>query len=691
VKTDREVARSGELNRALEEAAAIRAEGRLKSEEARRINGLFLKLATIHQAEFPPTSRPVPPPTQPIDEAGIRKRHVSAAKAASSALRRSERSAALDEARNAAAREIEELRDQHVRELERWQEQADAWWSAMLANEATTVLNALAGAFEDNEAAAAAVGVDEDEVTLLVVVPHTSLIPTERPISVSAEAQYAAMAPIAEVDRAALYMSLVTSYALVTVKEAFAVAPAIQAARIIAVRRKVGFANSAEIVLASRLERTALEHVDWNEDEGALKILHDAASDIVVNPGPKQELMPIRLSDEPDLAAVLQIVDFTDVRPQVVGATALEDSRPHDSVGPVADDGNVTEFEALHAAAQRAKLILDRGAGIAGQITAGEWDTDLSAEQARDLADSLAEAAEVVRTMRSNAGEVQTHAEPRAHWPGLLPLNRKERFFTGTVFPGLVAGTGFWHIQRLLDLFGVPVSAQGGEFAQIQFLTEYGFAESVYTDDDRAKWGDAATRETPDIVIAGPDWLLAIEAKMYHAPSAAALNEQMAAQAPIVRRWRDVLGLPAENVVHALLLPARLAQRERAGLVNQRVVTWEALLNAFRGVGPRYWVSVLAEALDRHADLESRSIHQQNAESILTGAEIVEDAKSEAPSVGFVGRVGGVAGARFTADVESGQWRTQKYRVRSTAVPATNRNWMPVAAFLAAVATESID
>jgi len=69
----------------------------------------------------------------------------------------------------------------------------------------------------------------------------------------------------------------------------------------------------------------------------------------------------------------------------------------------------------------------------------------------------------------------------------------------------------------------------------------------------------------------------------------------------------------------------------------------------------------------------------------MTGTEIVEDAMNGSSTVGFVGRVGGAAGARFAADVESGTWHTQKYQVRATAVDATNRNWMPVAAFLAAV------
>jgi hypothetical protein len=169
----------------------------------------------------------------------------------------------------------------------------------------------------------------------------------------------------------------------------------------------------------------------------------------------------------------------------------------------------MTEWERLHQSAAWAKDVLSRVSGIAAQIAGGEWDNQLTSERASDLADSLAELAEVVRAGRSAAGSASLDIEPTPQWSGLLPFNRKERFFTGTVFPGLVGSTGFWHLQRCLDLFGVPVQVQGGEFAEVQFLTEYGFAESVFTDADRAKWGTHFTRETPDIVILGKDWLLA--------------------------------------------------------------------------------------------------------------------------------------------------------------------------------------
>ena len=61
------------------------------------------------------------------------------------------------------------------------QAQLDAQWNALLACDAEIVLLALNEAFADNEAAASAVGVDGTEVTLLVLVPGDSEIPSGKP------------------------------------------------------------------------------------------------------------------------------------------------------------------------------------------------------------------------------------------------------------------------------------------------------------------------------------------------------------------------------------------------------------------------------------------------------------------------------------------------------------------------------
>lgn len=60
-----------------------------------------------------------------------------------------------------------------------------------------------------------------------------------------------------------------------------------------------------------------------------------------------------------------------------------------------------------------------------------------------------------------------------------LPINRKECFYTGTVLPALICQGNFQHLPLFLSLCGLHDCALGDDF---QFLTEYGFGESVFTE-----------------------------------------------------------------------------------------------------------------------------------------------------------------------------------------------------------------
>ena len=275
--------------------------------------------------------------------------------------------------------------------------------------------------------------------------------------------------------------------------------------------------------------------------------------------------------------------------------------------------------------------------------------------------------------------------EPSRGWLCGLPLNRKERYYTGTVLPGLVASDGFAHLERLLKLCGLAVDLDGwlGEPAELLFCTEYGFAESVFTADDRERWGGALDADTPDVVIAGPDWLVAIEAKMFHNPSAADLNGQMTRQSKVISRWIEVLGLPTERVKHVLLLPEKLAAASDGH--GWQVVTWEQVLEEYRLVGPRYWANVLATALADYDSLVSTGpAFGKNKDARLTGAEIVDLHAEGTLPYSSVGRSEGLTGGPFLEDIRTGAWRTRSYEVRDGAPP--NANWFSIADFIAATA-----
>lgn len=330
--------------------------------------------------------------------------------------------------------------------------------------------------------------------------------------------------------------------------------------------------------------------------------------------------------------------------------------------------------------------------GVARQIAGGEWNGLLSESAKLDLAELLEATAERVRFTRSHgaglepaSGAVSPVDGHPVGDPTWLPLNRKERYYTGTVLPMLVASDGFAHLHRFLGLCGLPevtIDKSLEMTRELAFYTEYGFAESVFTDTDKQVWPDLVDADTPDVVIAGPDWLVAVEAKMFHNPNASALQAQMDRQAKLVGYWATSRSLDPARVRHVLLLPEPLA--ERVGSLRYPVVTWEQVLQRYDVVGPRYWARALAVALARHPELQSRlGTGGKNADEVLTGEAIVAAHAEGSNQFDYIGRSGGLTGTLFTADIASGAWRTVRYEVRQGALPG-NRNWFPMSDFITA-------
>lgn len=269
-----------------------------------------------------------------------------------------------------------------------------------------------------------------------------------------------------------------------------------------------------------------------------------------------------------------------------------------------------------------------------------------------------------------------------------LPFNRKERYFTGTVLPMLVCADSFAHFGRLTELAGlgrIHVDATPAS-ADVQFFTEYGFAESLVGAARERFPGAPTSRETPDVMIyvAGPrKALLAIEAKMYDRPSAAELKTQLAAQTTQVSYLAAQLGVEASRVAHVALLPARLAGE--VGPLPVRTVTWEQIRDTFADVGPPYFVETLRVALERYDHLAAPRVMAfgANAEVKLTGAEIHRRHRDGTLTLGWMGRRGGLLGPDLAKDLATGTWRTQSYECSSKAVG--NPNWFTVAEFVAKV------
>jgi hypothetical protein len=224
-----------------------------------------------------------------VDANHIRRAYINDAKRRTSIFARQKREHALSEARILADMEVSRLKAEYTQQRERWQADLDMVWAALRANDADTVLAALTRAFEDNEAAAAAVGAEGDEVSLVVVVPPVDSIPERKPTTTAAG--NLSLKKLTKRETADLYKLVVAGFVLLTVKEAFAVAPGITSARVVAVRHGDGI-RTPEPVMAATISRSELAM----REKGVTKALQ-----------------PLDLAEHPELEPLLEAIDFEDL------------------------------------------------------------------------------------------------------------------------------------------------------------------------------------------------------------------------------------------------------------------------------------------------------------------------------------------------------------------------------------------
>jgi hypothetical protein len=290
-------------------AAARQNAAAQKAHQARELAAAFNALLSVHREEFEPAIHPRATRSPLPEAAVVRARHEADALKGIGLFKRAERKAAKERAAVSAQAELDTLlRKAEVERLAR-QAELDRLWARLMANDPDVVMATLADAFDDNEAAAGPIDVDGTEVTLVVLAPDETIVPERAPSTTAAGNPTLRKLPKGE--RAALYTSAVLGHVLVTIREAFAVAPNIMSAKVATLRYAGSDAYGnphLECLLAGRWTREAFNGVRW-EEASAATVIEDTATDLLVNLGAKKELKPLDLRREPDLVTLLDRVD----------------------------------------------------------------------------------------------------------------------------------------------------------------------------------------------------------------------------------------------------------------------------------------------------------------------------------------------------------------------------------------------
>ncbi len=274
----------------------------------------------------------------------------------------------------------------------------------------------------------------------------------------------------------------------------------------------------------------------------------------------------------------------------------------------------------------------------------------------------------------------------------IIPLNRKERFYTGTVFPAIVCYDNFKHINRFFGLVTgsskkIKVYPDSNK-NNILFQTEYSFKESLFEEHFRQKFkGNYETKDTPDIVIliTEPELILLVgEAKMFDNVRPDAIANQMKNQEWFTKTLQETLNIKKENIYHFALVPKLIIPNKDQ--FEYPVVYWEEILKAYKDVlKNEHFYNVLKIALDKYEKLKGKGVNSygENKQEKWSGSIIIEE--YEKGNRFWVGRTGGLLGEKFYNDINSGKWRTFKYEISTTSKELPNKNWFSSVEFVKAV------
>ncbi|HEU5472743.1 MAG TPA: hypothetical protein VFV67_19010 [Actinophytocola sp.] len=299
-------ARAGSSQRALAQSA--------KLEQAQELRDALNEFLNLHRQDFPEAVRPIAPAPPPIHTKAIISAHRAQAVKGIGLFQRAARKAALAAADQAAQREIERQTLNQEQQRVRYQAQLDQWWAALVGNDEDVVLSVLAEAFEDNEAPAAAVGVNGSELSVVVLVPSIDIVPERRPATTPAG--NLTLKKLAKAERGGLHTTMVASHVLLTVREALAVAPGITGVRVVALQhsRNDAFGRPrVDVLLAANFERTRLAAVRWDQAEAGT-IVDDAATECPTKlRRTTNELQALDLSHESAIEELLAHVELDEL------------------------------------------------------------------------------------------------------------------------------------------------------------------------------------------------------------------------------------------------------------------------------------------------------------------------------------------------------------------------------------------
>jgi len=267
------------------------------------LDNQLVEMCHVHREEFEPAQKPGLPGAQPVDPREVKARLEAEAVEGIGMLKFGERRAAKTAARERLDEEVVAEEERRAKQAAGTQQAWDEFWGKLQANDAEAVLPALERAFEDNEAPAAAVSCRDGRVDVVMRWSQLDDVVSERKAAVTPTGK-PTIKKRSKSERYELYLETLCSHALVTAKEAFAVAPKIERVGLAVVRATTDPARGDDVVepvLLGLVSREDLERIHWTNINATAALLCSAEGRIgFKGKGANKTLYGLDLSDDPD-------------------------------------------------------------------------------------------------------------------------------------------------------------------------------------------------------------------------------------------------------------------------------------------------------------------------------------------------------------------------------------------------------
>ena len=279
-----------------------------KAQEAAELAEIIEQILSVHHEQFHDFTRPiaqaqaVPSVEQLLPS--ITAQHLQGI----SVFARKERKAARQAAEAHAQAHQAELARQAIQQQSAMQAEWDRFYQALTANDPDAVMGWVNSCFEDNEAPASVVDVQGNEMTVLLTAPAIDAIPERKPGTTSAG--NLSIRKMTKTDRATLHSELICGHTLLTVKEAFAMAPGITTIRAVTfgTEGKDAYGQTQYTpLLAAQFSRARLTGVQWTSTP-ALRIMVDVSDTLLIDLK-RGEIQPIPLNDHPELEELAYAIE----------------------------------------------------------------------------------------------------------------------------------------------------------------------------------------------------------------------------------------------------------------------------------------------------------------------------------------------------------------------------------------------